>query len=88
MTTPTEGQFTYNQAFASEENLFQHLEAYPWNTDEEFQSGLRSILGSTPPAEAQKGPQQDELILQAKCFYYSRYGRFLGAIDTSGGRFY
>jgi hypothetical protein len=81
MSTPLEASIPQNPAFASEEHLFQHLEAYPWSTDAEFQSGLRAILGSTPPREAQEGSQQDELILQAKCFYYSRYERFRAQSD-------
>ena len=50
-----------------DKQLFQKLEAYPWDSDEEFQSGLYAILGSTPDAQ-----QADQLALRARCFYYAR----------------
>lgn len=47
--------------------LFQQLDAYPWEGDQEFQGGLRAILGSV------SDPQQVEhLTLRAKCYYYAR----------------
>ena len=53
---------------ASDVQLFQKLEDYPWDSDEEFQSGLRAILGPSPtPLQA------EQLTLRARCFYYSRY---------------
>ena len=48
--------------------LFQQLEQYPWDSDEEFQSGLRAILGPNPSST-----QAEQLTLRARCFYYSRY---------------
>ena len=53
---------------ASDIQLFQKLENYPWDSDEEFQSGLKAILGPSPsPLQA------EQLTLRARCFYYSRY---------------
>lgn len=47
--------------------LFRRLDTYPWHQDEEFQGGLRAILGSVPD------PQQAEhLTLRAKCYYFAR----------------
>ncbi|MCJ1259604.1 hypothetical protein MMC24_007443 [Lignoscripta atroalba] len=47
--------------------LFQQLDTYPWDTDEEFQTGLRAILGPNPSPE-----QAEQLTIRARCFYYSR----------------
>ncbi|MCJ1352619.1 MAG: hypothetical protein MMC33_002603 [Icmadophila ericetorum] len=49
------------------EQLFERLEAYPWDSDTEFQSGLRAILGPNPSPE-----QAEQLTLRAQCFYYTR----------------
>ena len=53
--------------------LFQELHSYPFNTDPEFKIGLAVILGhpNTPPTEEELR-REDDLNLQAKCFYYSR----------------
>lgn len=48
---------------------FQKLEHYAWDSDPEFQSGLRAILGTNPSAE-----QAEHLTLRARCFYLARYG--------------
>ncbi|MCJ1399157.1 hypothetical protein MMC11_002359 [Xylographa trunciseda] len=47
--------------------IFHQLDVYPWSSDEEFQSGLRAILGPNPKAE-----QAEQLTLRARCFYYAR----------------
>lgn len=47
--------------------LFHQLDSYPWNDDQEFQGGLRAILGSV-----QDPVQVDHLTLRAKCYYYAR----------------
>ncbi|KAK0939835.1 hypothetical protein LTR29_008572 [Friedmanniomyces endolithicus] len=47
--------------------LFQQLDAYPWDDDQEFQGGLRAILGSV-----QDPTQLSHLTLRAKCYYYAR----------------
>ena len=47
--------------------LYHQLDEYPWATDDEFQGGLRAILGSV------KDPAQVEhLTLRAKCYYFAR----------------
>ena len=51
----------------SDEELFKKIEDYPWDSDEEFQSGLRAILGPDPNLD-----QEKPLTLRARCFYYSR----------------
>jgi hypothetical protein len=47
--------------------LFNQLDNYPWDDDQEFQSGLKAITGST-----EDQAQLDHLTLRAKCFYYAR----------------
>lgn len=48
-------------------HLFHQLDNYPWDGDEEFQGGLKAILGSvSDPA------QVNHLTLRAKCYYYAR----------------
>ena len=49
-------------------SIFQDLTDYPWDSDPEFQSGLRAILGPDPSPS-----QAEHLTLRARCFYYSRY---------------
>ena len=51
----------------SDHELFSQIDKYPWDTDEEFQNGLRAILGQQPAAA-----QAESLALRARCFYYSR----------------
>lgn len=47
--------------------LFHQLDSYAWDEDQEFQGGLRAILGSvSDPA------QVEHLTLRAKCYYYAR----------------
>lgn len=47
--------------------LYHQLDEYPWDQDEEFQGGLRAILGSV-----QDPAQVEHLTLRAKCYYYAR----------------
>ena len=47
--------------------VFRQLDSYPWSEDDEFQGGLKAILGSV------QDPQQvGHLTLRAKCYYYAR----------------
>ena len=46
---------------------FRQLDEYQWADDQEFQGGLRAILGS-----AQDPEQVEHLTLRAKCYYYAR----------------
>ena len=47
--------------------IYHQLDEYPWNEDQEFQGGLRAILGSV-----QDPAQVEHLTLRAKCYYYAR----------------
>ena len=47
--------------------LYHQLDEYPWDQDQEFQSGLQAILGSI-----QDPSQVEHLTLRAKCYYFAR----------------
>ncbi|KAI7480377.1 hypothetical protein KC357_g4018 [Hortaea werneckii] len=47
--------------------LFNQLDSYPWDEDQEFQGGLQAILGSV-----QDPAQVEHLTLRAKCYFYAR----------------
>ncbi|KAJ1706923.1 hypothetical protein NYO67_10907 [Aspergillus flavus] len=53
--------------------VYEKLRYYPFHTDREFAKGLAIILGhpDTPATETEIG-RIDDLVLQAKCFYFSR----------------
>ncbi|KAI1906653.1 hypothetical protein LOZ53_005039 [Ophidiomyces ophidiicola] len=55
------------------EDPYQQLHSYPFSTDTEFKLGLAMILRQpgTPATEEQIN-RTDDLVLRAKCFYYSR----------------
>lgn len=62
------------ESLVSEEYLFEAIQSYPFHTDLEFRNGLSIILGhpGTPATDAEID-REDDLVLQAKCFYFSRY---------------
>lgn len=67
-------QTTEPQSGASQASLFERLKSYPFNTDSEFANGLSIILGHPDvPASETEINRNDDLVLQAKCFYFSRY---------------
>lgn len=53
---------------------FKRLQSYSFDADPEFANGLAIILGhpATPATEAEM-KREDDLVLQAKCFFFSRY---------------
>lgn len=54
-------------------SLFERVKSYPFSTDPEFRNGLAVILGHpNTPATADEIDCEDDLVLQAKCFYFSR----------------
>lgn len=57
------------------------VDRYPWDDDQEFQAGLRAILGTNSTLE-----QAAELTLRARCFYYSR--KFNTPIDFDAYKAY
>lgn len=53
--------------------LYEKLNTYPFDTDPEFAKGLSIILGHPDsPATREEANRDDDLVLQAKCFYFSR----------------
>lgn len=67
-----------NMTNTSSNQLFSALEAYPWSTDFEYQSGLAAILGQ-PSLVSSENPQSipatshnRDLHLRARCFFYAR----------------
>lgn len=74
--TPSQGsQLVETQQ--SEIDLFRKLNSYPFSTDVEFAKGLSIILGHPDvPATEAEIDCEDDLVLQAKCFYFSRYVPF------------
>jgi hypothetical protein len=59
-------------------SLYEKLHEYPFADDPEFGKGLSIILGhpEAPGASRDEVKREDDLVLQAKCFYFSRCGRF------------
>ncbi|GKZ51731.1 hypothetical protein AbraIFM66951_006954 [Aspergillus brasiliensis] len=59
----------------SEIELLERLSSYPFSTDREFAVGLSIILGHPEtPASEEEINRNDDLTLQAKCFYFSSTG--------------
>lgn len=60
----------------SEAQVFERLLSYSFTSDPEFANGLSIILGhpDTPATEVEMN-RDDDLVLQAKCFFFSRYAR-------------
>lgn len=53
---------------------FEKLYAYSFHTDSEFANGLAIILGHPgTPATQEEMNREDDLVIQAKCFFFSRY---------------
>lgn len=68
----------------SQTTLFERLRSYPFSTDSEFANGLSIILGHPgSPANETEINREDDLVLQAKCFYFSRYGIYTPHAATS-----
>lgn len=53
--------------------LYEHLSQYPFDSDHEYQIGLAAILGHPDAlATREEIEENEELVLQAQCFYYTR----------------
>ncbi|KAJ5512988.1 hypothetical protein N7463_002540 [Penicillium fimorum] len=66
----------------SESQVFERLQSYSFTSDPEFANGLSIILGhpDTPATEVEMN-RDDDLVLQAKCFFFSRKEKLTPAID-------
>lgn len=70
-----EGSQSQSQSQSSDNTTtYQSLKSYPFKTDPEFATGLSIILShpQTPASESEID-RDDDLVLQAKCFFYSRW---------------
>ncbi|KAJ5576346.1 hypothetical protein N7535_003272 [Penicillium sp. DV-2018c] len=67
---------------SSENPVFERLLNYSFDSDPEFANGLSIILGhpDTPATKAEMN-RDDDLVLQAKCFFFSRKENLVPAID-------
>jgi hypothetical protein len=53
---------------------FEKLYSYSFHTDPDFANGLAIILGHPgTPATQEEMKKEDDLVLRAKCFFFSRY---------------
>ncbi|KAJ9295317.1 hypothetical protein DTO271G3_6140 [Paecilomyces variotii] len=69
------------------ESRFNELKKYPFSTDLEFRKGLAVILGHPETsATDEEIDRQDDLVLQAKCFYFSRKENLTPPLDFSAYR--
>ncbi|KAJ5603543.1 hypothetical protein N7537_006499 [Penicillium hordei] len=66
----------------SEAQVFERLHSYSFISDPEFANGLSIILGhpDTPATEVEMN-RDDDLVLQAKCFFFSRKEKLTPPID-------
>ncbi|GIJ85426.1 hypothetical protein Asppvi_004283 [Aspergillus pseudoviridinutans] len=63
-------------------DLFRKLNSYPFSTDVEFAKGLSIILGHPDiPATKAEIDCEDDLVVQAKCFYFSRKEQLSPPLD-------
>ncbi|KAJ5934641.1 hypothetical protein N7466_004188 [Penicillium verhagenii] len=61
---------------------FEKLRAYSFHSDPEFANGLAIILGHPDtPATDKEISREDDLVLQAKCFFFSRKENISPPID-------
>ncbi|RQM04749.1 hypothetical protein DH86_00004059 [Scytalidium sp. 3C] len=67
MTSVCAAMTTETNSSSDNADIFNQLDTYPWDTDNEFQIGLSAILGSTSSPS-----QVRDLTLRARCFYLSR----------------
>ena len=55
------------QSSSGDTAVFQQLDSYDWDRDNEFQTALASILRSATTPE-----QTAHLTIRARCYYYTR----------------
>ncbi|KAF9883031.1 hypothetical protein FE257_004314 [Aspergillus nanangensis] len=67
----------------SQIELFERLRAYPFVQDSEFAKGLAIILSHPDhPASEAEINRTDDLVLKAKCFYFTRKESLASPIDV------
>lgn len=75
-----------DELFQTQDAIFQSISSYPFDSDPDYINGLSTILGhpSIPPSSSEVS-QNADLVLQAKCFYFTRKHE-LPTIDPSAYR--
>ncbi|KAL4949937.1 hypothetical protein BDW69DRAFT_66065 [Aspergillus filifer] len=64
--------------------IFERLATYPFTSDPEFSAGLATILGHpATPASEEEIKRNDDLVLQAKCYYFSRKEKLSPPLDVT-----
>lgn len=56
-----------------EADIYNFIHTYDFSSDLEFRKGLGIILGHPVPASDAEVTSNDDVVLQAKCFYISRF---------------
>lgn len=74
MSTPASEAATNPNPTAPTTNIYEYITSYDFASDPEFRRGLGTILGhpGTPASEDELRGGGD-VVLQAKCFYISRF---------------
>ncbi|KAL4903541.1 hypothetical protein BDW74DRAFT_41414 [Aspergillus multicolor] len=66
------------------DDIFEKLRTYPFAADPEFASGLAMILGHPEtPASEEEISCNDDLVLQAKCYYFTRKNNLASPLNGS-----
>ncbi|KAJ5134095.1 hypothetical protein N7448_000884 [Penicillium atrosanguineum] len=72
---------TQSSSFETSDS-FEKLYSYSFHTDSEFANGLAIILGHPgTPATQEEMNREDDLVIQAKCFFFSRKENLNPPID-------
>ncbi|KAL4972395.1 hypothetical protein BDW66DRAFT_123043 [Aspergillus desertorum] len=65
-------------------DIFEQLSTYPFSTDREFAGGLAIILGHPQTlASEEEIARDDDLVLQAKCYYFARKSNLALPLDVA-----
>lgn len=57
----------------AEADIYNFIHTYDFSSDLEFRKGLGIILGHPEPASDADVASNNDVVLQAKCFYISRF---------------
>ncbi|KAL4886370.1 hypothetical protein BJY04DRAFT_101819 [Aspergillus karnatakaensis] len=64
--------------------IYHQLSVYPFETDPEFAAGLAIILGHPEtPALKEELVRDDDLVLQAKCYYFARKEKLTSPLNVA-----
>ncbi|KAL4959892.1 DUF5572 domain-containing protein [Aspergillus stella-maris] len=85
---PTQGDAGTAQATSGSQHtqaeIFERIATYPFTSDPEFSAGLATILGHpTTPASREEINRNDDLVLQAKCYYFNRKEKLSQPLDVT-----